>query len=148
MSKISTVKFGILYLLLIPIFAIIYFFIPEHFYFPTAKYEPSLRKEMQNIMKSMTNDMVKRLNIQYRNKFIPIDDPIEERILEFQEGCKSKTSFELKINIQDLHVSDMEFIFDKIYFILNVPILVPGTMTSEDLINNRIRYGEKILGLK
>jgi hypothetical protein len=75
MSKISTVKFGILYLLLIPIFAIIYFFIPEHFYFPTAKYEPSLRKEMQNIMKSMTNDMVKRLKIQYRNKFISIDDP-------------------------------------------------------------------------
>src|SRR5947209_5426226 len=45
MKKRSGLIYGLLYIVVIPLFALIYYLLPNHFYHSTVRYEPSIESD-------------------------------------------------------------------------------------------------------
>jgi hypothetical protein len=57
-GKFSSFFYAILYLSMIPAFAIIYYFLPHHFYHSTVQYEQALSVDAKYIQLALTNKLI------------------------------------------------------------------------------------------
>ncbi len=60
LARVPSLGYGATYLFLIPIFALIYSSIPDHFYHTTAKYEQTTAEEVQGILADLRTAMIKQ----------------------------------------------------------------------------------------
>src|SRR5436853_3183882 len=58
LGRIPSFGFALLYLLLIPFFAIIYYFSPNHFYHQTVQFEHSMHNDAQLILNDLGREIV------------------------------------------------------------------------------------------
>jgi hypothetical protein len=107
LGRVPSLGYGLVYILLIPVFAIIYYYLPYHFYHSTVQYERSLSGDSEDILRGLRDEMIANL----RRIHNPVDVPspsgwrVDEELLDFHslKVTGDEVSFSMTVQIENIN---------------------------------------------
>ncbi len=138
--------YGLIYLGLIPTFALIYTFLPEHFFHSTVKYEFSILNTKAD---SILHELKSQIQDNYKNNILNSGQNSSERILDIDEISLSSLKYENNkfyfkfcySELLNIHKLDSDYAYSRRCYDLSFPSM-PFLITVDPLGNTQNIYRE------
>lgn len=122
-AGVPSLGYGLIYILLIPIFAIIYSFLPNHFYHSTVQYEQSLNEDANEILQDLSHEIKTTFKTNHNS---------EQAIVH--GWTVDSTSFSLY---------SLKVVEDEVSFRMEINLLMRGDKYAEAYLSPTVKYSLK-----